>query len=80
VPHALSLDATLLAVLPKTLREAAFSVAFDDGCLMDHSLPVQSYAFPVDMPNLHSLDLQVGSSGIPVTSSVGACRALGPHG
>lgn len=59
VPQALSLDAAVLAVLPASLREAAFSVAFDDSCLMDHSLPVRSYAFPSAMPNLRSLDLQV---------------------
>ena len=55
VPDAISLGQTVLRHLPGSLEAASLSVTFDDACMEAG----EGYSFPLSMPSLRHLHLQV---------------------
>ena len=57
VPDAISLSQTMLRHLPGSLEAASLSITFDDACM--EARRGEDYAFPLSMPSLRHLHLQV---------------------
>ncbi len=57
VPDAISLSQTVLRHLPGSLEAASLSITFDDACM--EARRGEDYAFPLSMPSLRHLHLQV---------------------